>query len=43
MSYEIRNMTEDIVEQINNHIISLLYSTEWFDAILKKTKAKLVN
>ena len=38
MSYGIRNMTEDIVEQIINHIISLLYSIESFGTILKKLK-----
>ena len=35
MTYEIRNMTEDIVEQIIDHIISLLYGTEWFGAIVR--------
>ena len=35
MTHEIWNMTEDIVEQIINHIISLLYDTELFRAILE--------
>lgn len=35
MTYEVCNMTEDIVEQIINYIISLPCGTEWFRAILR--------